>query len=582
MTGDLRLVLVLLLCVSGEAVSTARAGETDPNQRAKKVLVVGIDGCRPDALAKAETPHLDNLIKNGAFTDSATILGSRYQKNNTISGPGWSSILTGVWADKHGVHDNSFRGKNYELFPHFFKHLKASQPDARTVSLVSWQEIDEHIVSEADIRRFEPMPRTIRTTDLNIAGDKLEIDTRDGHWHHLLALRRGDQVELYLDGKLAGTASDTAGSFDLGGEFFYLGRDPRTGETRFKGQLDQIRIWKRALSRNEVAALAGGAVLKAAGSAEDAVSSDGLFAQYDFEAVDGRPVTRETPGVGRADDSAGHSEGPFPAEFVSSGSPPTITRGPPPVLMERGLSRHVLNLPQGKDAVQGARVPLSAPFRSITQGDFTIEAWFRTIDTGRNILMGNFATGVGALNLELHEGNRIRVYVQPTVADRTSALELEQKRDIVMGEKAARILRENDPTAMFVYFHQVDATGHGIGFSPDVPQYVQAIANVDVQIGRLMEAIRSRPSYDREDWLVIVCTDHGGIQKTHSNGHEIPEILTVFLIVSGPSANVGRIEEPAYLVDVAATALAHLGVELDPRWQLDGRPVGLRTLRPSN
>ena len=80
---------------------------------AQRVLVIGIDGVRPDALAAAKTPNLDKLIKTSAFADSTQILGTRYSKNNTISGPGWSSILTGVWADKHGVHDNEFKGKNY-------------------------------------------------------------------------------------------------------------------------------------------------------------------------------------------------------------------------------------------------------------------------------------------------------------------------------------------------------------------------------------------------------------------------------------------------------------------------------------
>ena len=83
----------------------------------QRVLMIGIDGVRPDALAAARTPNLDRLIRTGAFTDTTQILGTRYSKNDTISGPGWSSILTGVWADKHGVHDNEFTGKNYRMLP---------------------------------------------------------------------------------------------------------------------------------------------------------------------------------------------------------------------------------------------------------------------------------------------------------------------------------------------------------------------------------------------------------------------------------------------------------------------------------
>ena len=41
-------------------------------------------------------------------------------------------------------------------------------------------------------------------------------------------------------------------------------------------------------------------------------------------------------------------------------------------------------------------------------------------------------------------------------------------------------------------------------------------------------------------------------------------------------AVVAKIPGSTYLVDVPVTALTHLGVRIDPAWQLDGRPVGLR------
>src|SRR5262245_47107526 len=128
-------------CLGLEAAETARP----------KVLYIGIDGTRFDAIEKADTPHLDELVKDGIYSDHCLILGDRYQKNDTISGPGWSSILCGVWADKHGVHDNSFKGAKYEQFPHLFARLKEVRPDAKTVSLVTWEPIHKLIVSKADV-----------------------------------------------------------------------------------------------------------------------------------------------------------------------------------------------------------------------------------------------------------------------------------------------------------------------------------------------------------------------------------------------------------------------------------------------
>lgn len=134
------------------AVSAAWAADVPQ----KRVLVIGIDGTRRDALLEAKTPNIDKLLKQGAFAENTQILGERYQKNDTVSGPGWSSFLTGVWADKHGVNDNSFKGKNYEKYPHFFAYVKKEFPQAVTASFVDWEPIDKQIVSHADIRKVYP------------------------------------------------------------------------------------------------------------------------------------------------------------------------------------------------------------------------------------------------------------------------------------------------------------------------------------------------------------------------------------------------------------------------------------------
>lgn len=137
-------------------VATQHAQAEDSAARTRRVLFIGIDGCRFDAIEAAETPHLDQLMAEGCFDRDTQILGDRYRENDTISGPGWSSILTGVWADKHGVHDNSFKGKKYEEFPHFFAHLKEVRPEAYTASVVTWIPIQQHIVSAADVGSFFP------------------------------------------------------------------------------------------------------------------------------------------------------------------------------------------------------------------------------------------------------------------------------------------------------------------------------------------------------------------------------------------------------------------------------------------
>jgi hypothetical protein len=53
---------------------------------------------------------------------------------------------------------------------------------------------------------------------------------------------------------------------------------------------------------------------------------------------------------------------------------------------------------------------------------------------------------------------------------------------------------------------------------------------------------------------------------------EIPSKTTIFFLVAGPSIVPGRTDCPPEIVDVAATALAHMGIVAD---DLDGKPRGL-------
>jgi predicted AlkP superfamily pyrophosphatase or phosphodiesterase len=305
----IRYVPVLLSVIGAVAVAD--------DVPARRLLMIGIDGCRPDALQQAETPNLDSLIADGAFSSQTKILGERYRKNNTISGPGWSSYLTGVWADKHGVHDNSFEGKNYGQYPHLFRRIKQQYPKARTGSFVNWGPIDEHVVEHADVRVVYP-----------------------------------------------------------------------------------------------------------AEGAEDYVA-----------------------------------------------------------------------------------------------------------------------------------------------------------KDLVIAREASQFLSAGEPHVAMVYLGAVDETGHKYGFSPEVPEYIHAIETVDAHVGELLQAVRDRANYRSEDWLVVVSTDHGGKGTGHGDGHDVPEILTTFIIVSGQNAARGPITEPTFVVDVPVTGLVHLEVDIDEAWQLDGRPVGLKNAK---
>jgi predicted AlkP superfamily pyrophosphatase or phosphodiesterase len=117
----------------------------------RRVLFIGIDGCRTDALEAAMSrgfaPHLKSLSETGLLTRQIYAGGRKDTPTHqsTVSGPGWSSLLTGVWKDKHRVENNRFLGGRFQTYPHFMRVLKDQKPSAWTASFVNWPEIHRFI-----------------------------------------------------------------------------------------------------------------------------------------------------------------------------------------------------------------------------------------------------------------------------------------------------------------------------------------------------------------------------------------------------------------------------------------------------
>ncbi len=74
-------------------------------------------------------------------------------------------------------------------------------------------------------------------------------------WQHVATTWENGHYALYVDGSLAGSGNAT--EIEFGDDTFYLGRAQGGGPRVFDGLLDDVRIYDRALSSNEVALLAG-------------------------------------------------------------------------------------------------------------------------------------------------------------------------------------------------------------------------------------------------------------------------------------------------------------------------------------
>ncbi len=162
-------------------------------------------------------------------------------------------------------------------------------------------------------------------------------------------------------------------------------------------------------------------------------------------------------------------------------------------------------------------------------------------------------------------------------------------------ETAKLQLLDPDLDFLFIHFDETDSAGHGFGFSPTVPQYINAIEGVDVEIGEVIEALKNRPTYDQEEWLIVSTTDHGGQGTGHggnsNNERQIWWYASNPLIpnqeISGigdpgsyqmPSnpVNPDLVAQVPVLTDIAVTVLDWMLTDLSndqivDRWDLDGK-----------
>ncbi len=125
---------------------------------------------------------------------------------------------------------------------------------------------------------------------------------------------------------------------------------------------------------------------------------------------------------------------------------------------------------------------------------------------------------------------------------------------------AELLASENAPDATLYFIDMPDAGGHGSGFYPHSAAYLEALSTSDGYLGGCLDAISSRPTFDEEDWLILVTSDHGGYAKAHGQttgrqAHTVPVILV------GRDITPGRLPGLPYNFDITASALAHFGID---------------------
>lgn len=128
-----------------EIVTTCKPG----SEPSRKVLFIGWDGVRSDALQNASTPHLDTLIQ------SAIVSFNCDRGEHTVSVPGWSTILHGVWPSKHNLKENSFRKNKYDEYPDIITIAKKIKPNLSATVLTNWDDFLRITTNEDYAQRYD-------------------------------------------------------------------------------------------------------------------------------------------------------------------------------------------------------------------------------------------------------------------------------------------------------------------------------------------------------------------------------------------------------------------------------------------
>lgn len=125
--------------------------------------------------------------------------------------------------------------------------------------------------------------------------------------------------------------------------------------------------------------------------------------------------------------------------------------------------------------------------------------------------------------------------------------------------------------AMFLFFDNLDYTGHDSGFTPGNPAYRAQLNTIDGLIGLVLNAIASRPTFAAEDWQIVVTSDHGGRGTSH--GYMAADNFTIPFLVCSRSVGQGWISGTPSNVDVLPTVLEHFDVPVPAN--IDGVARGL-------
>ena len=127
--------------------------------------------------------------------------------------------------------------------------------------------------------------------------------------------------------------------------------------------------------------------------------------------------------------------------------------------------------------------------------------------------------------------------------------------DKAITEAAVEYIRSDQPDFTFLYLGETDEVGHDHGWMG--PEYMACVRTA-------LDCVRQvREAFPESD--IILLADHGGHARGH--GSEMPEDMTIPIVLSGPSFEKGARLEGLSIKDIAPTVCDLLGATPAREWE---------------
>lgn len=98
--------------------------------------------------------------------------------------------------------------------------------------------------------------------------------------------------------------------------------------------------------------------------------------------------------------------------------------------------------------------------------------------------------------------------------------------DQAVATESVNYLKNNNPDFLLVQFSGAQDAGRQDGFVMSNSGYKSALDNIDGYIKTLQEALEGRSNYQNENWLIVICSAHGGTAEGGFGGTSSEEMNT--------------------------------------------------------